>query len=65
MKVDIPAVLEDVGDQVRGGLQQPTSVALGPTVDGWYWQAGETQYGSVMSTTTPDIHHTLPIQNIR
>jgi len=32
---------------VGSRLQQPTSVALGPTVDGWYWQAGGTQYGSV------------------
>ena len=42
----LPAVLAlAVAPWVKpfGGVQ-PTSVALGFTVDGWYWQAGKTQW---------------------
>ena len=40
------ATLASVSLAFASALVQPTSVALGPTVDGWYWQAGKTQYGS-------------------
>ena len=35
-----------VGPGSQGcSYMHPTIVALAPTVDGWYWQAGKTQHG--------------------
>jgi hypothetical protein len=78
---EVVGLVERPGDEDadRGGggkplpiRAQPTSVALGPTVDGWYWQAGETQHGSHLAirqggpvVVDLDPTHVVALQDLR